>query len=166
MSATRRPGTSGCPGPGPAGRATRQAACPAGLAPTPVKQQPGRCATQVRSPSRLQTCAGSALRPPRASASAHVNTGRRSRGRWADRRVCRCQGSARTCLRKRTVNFRVGIFLDFASSPTRTPRGVYVRRATRNRIGPHWVGVERPTTGTWRGRKGAPQAPPHRWGTW
>ena len=42
--------------------------------------------------------------------------------------------------------FRVGIFLDFASSSTRTPHAAYVRVSGRNRIDPHWVEIERLTT--------------------
>ena len=40
-------------------------------------------------------------------------------------------------------SFRVGIFLDFVWLTTRTPHGAYVRRARRNRIGPHGGEIER-----------------------
>ena len=48
--------------------------------------------------------------------------------------------------------FRVGIFFDFASSPTRTmhPHGAYVQMGGRNRIAPHLGGIERLTTRTMR----------------
>ena len=41
--------------------------------------------------------------------------------------------------------FRVGGFLDFASSSTRTmhPRGAYVQMGGRNRIDPRWGEIER-----------------------
>ena len=38
---------------------------------------------------------------------------------------------------------RVGIFLDFASLSTRTPHGAYVQAGGRNRLDPHWGGIER-----------------------
>ena len=44
--------------------------------------------------------------------------------------------------------FRVGIFLDFAGSSTRTggPHGAYVQMSGRNRIDPHGGGIERLVT--------------------
>ena len=46
--------------------------------------------------------------------------------------------------RKRAVKkFGVGIFLDFASPSTRTPRGACVRMGGRNRVGRHWGEIER-----------------------
>ena len=44
--------------------------------------------------------------------------------------------------------FRVGIFLDLASSSARTPHGLYVQMSGRNRIDPRWGGIERLTTHT------------------
>ena len=56
-------------------------------------------------------------------------------------------------------NFRVGMFLDFASPSTRTegPHGAYayVQMSGRNRIDPHWGGVERLVTRT-SGSSGSP----------
>ena len=49
--------------------------------------------------------------------------------------------------------FRVGIFLDFASSSTRTPHGVHAQMGGRLRIGHHWGGFERLTTRTLCSRK-------------
>ena len=46
--------------------------------------------------------------------------------------------------------FRVGIFLDFASSSARAHHGACVRGAERSRIDPHWVGIERLWTRTLR----------------
>ena len=43
------------------------------------------------------------------------------------------------CTKKSGRIFRVGIFLDFVGLTIRTPPVAYVRRAKRNRIGPHWV---------------------------
>ena len=44
--------------------------------------------------------------------------------------------------------FRVGIFLDFASSTARAPRGACVRMSGRNRIDRHRGEIERPATRT------------------
>jgi hypothetical protein len=52
---------------------------------------------------------------------------------------------AASCSRKRAVNlFGWVFFLDFARSSTRTegPHGAYVQMSGRNRIVPHWGGVE------------------------
>ena len=45
--------------------------------------------------------------------------------------------------KKSGKTFRVGIFLDFASSSTRTPHGADVQMSGRDRIDSRWGGIER-----------------------